>query len=287
MSQSHKHIERSTDCNCPICSLYMFDSPQTVVFMRCGHTIHRTCYKSHMESSYKCPICQQTVVNMESQFRALDRDIERQPMPEGFRDTKALVGCNDCRAKSVSPYHWLGLKCQICDSYNTRQMAIIRDNVIDESAQTAEALVSATQPQPQAQLDGAAPTAEIPIPGARDSAPRLRRHSSHFSQLLSPSAARGGAGFDPYIDSRLGRSASPQRGDYFRDQAVVQEPVDAADAGVWDDSQLDMFGRTRAELGLEEEESEEESSLEDEDKDEMMDDAEEDEEDPIQLFGHR
>ena len=238
-----------------------------------------------MESSYKCPICQQTVVNMESQFRALDRHIERQPMPEGFRDTKALVGCNDCRAKSVSPYHWLGLKCQICDSYNTRQMAIIRDNVIDESAQTAEALAAATQPQAQAQVDGAAPTAEIPIPGARDSAPRLRRHSSHFGQLLSPIATRGAAevGFDPYIDSRLGRSASPQRGDYFRDQAIVQEP---ADAGVWDDSQLDLFGRTRAELGLEEEESEEESSS-DEGKDEVMDDADDDDDDRIQLFGHR
>ena len=224
-------------------------------------------------------------MNMESQFRALDRDIERQPMPEGFRDTKALVGCNDCRAKSVSPYHWLGLKCQICDSYNTRQMAIIRDNVIDESAQTAEALAAATQPQSQAQIDGAASTAEIPIPGARDSTPRLRRHSSHFGQLLSPSAARvaAEAGFDPYIDSRLGRSASPQRVDYFRDQAVVQEP---ADAGVWDDSQLDMFGRTRAELGFEEEESEEESSS-DEDKNEAMDDADEDDDDPIQLFGHR
>lgn len=238
-----------------------------------------------MESSYKCPICQQTVVNMESQFRALDRDIERQPMPEGFRDTKALVGCNDCRAKSVSPYHWLGLKCQVCDSYNTRQMAIIRDNVIDESAQAAEALAAATQPQVQAQTDGAAPTAEIPIPSARGPAPRLRRHSSHFGQLLPPSAARSAAvgGFDPYIDSRLGRSASPQRGDYFRDQAIVQEP---ADAGVWDDSQLDIFGRTRAELGLEEESSEEESES-DEDKDGMMDDAEDDDDDPIQLFGHR
>lgn len=287
MSQSHKHIERSTDCNCPICHLYMFDSPQTVVFMRCGHTIHRSCYHSHMQTSYKCPICSQTVVNMETQFRNLDRDIDRQPMPEGFRDTKALVSCNDCRAKTIGPYHWLGLKCQVCASYNTRQLAIVRGDEIDESQQTAEAVAAGQVPL---QSDGGAAASttgavEIPVLAGGNGRPGNRRHSSHASRYLLPSAARGAADprFDPYVDSRLGRSASPQRGDYFRDQAIVQEPVDE---GVWDDSRLDLFGRSRTELGLESEESDTES------EDEPMDDAEDDDDpdddmDAIRLFGHR
>ncbi|MCJ1415849.1 hypothetical protein MMC32_002183 [Xylographa parallela] len=62
---------------------------------------------------------------MEMQFRHLDRSIESQPMPEQFQDTKAWVYCNDCSAKSEVKYHWLGLKCAVCDSYNTAQISII------------------------------------------------------------------------------------------------------------------------------------------------------------------
>jgi ribosomal protein S27E len=91
----------------------MFTSTLTVVFMSCGHSIHHKCYYDHMKTSYKCPICNRSIVNMETQFRNLDRTIESQPMPPQFQDTKALVSCNDCSAKSSTKYHWLGLKCAV------------------------------------------------------------------------------------------------------------------------------------------------------------------------------
>ena len=50
---------------------------------------------------------------MEIQFRRLDHLIEYQPMPSHFKDTKALVYCNDCCAKTSVQYHWLGLKCAV------------------------------------------------------------------------------------------------------------------------------------------------------------------------------
>ena len=111
--ETHRCIERSTDCDCPICGEYMFTSPQTVVFMRCGHSIHHRCYYEHMKNSYRCPICSRSIVNMEWQFSRLERAIEAQPMPEEFRDTKAWVYCNDCCAKTSVKYHWLGLKCAV------------------------------------------------------------------------------------------------------------------------------------------------------------------------------
>lgn len=110
---THRCIERSTDCDCPICGEYMFTSPQTVVFMRCGHSIHQRCYYEHMNSSYRCPICSRSIVNMEMQFRHLERAIDSQPMPPQFEDTKAFVYCNDCSAKTTVKYHWLGLKCAV------------------------------------------------------------------------------------------------------------------------------------------------------------------------------
>ncbi|MCJ1266336.1 hypothetical protein MMC22_006219 [Lobaria immixta] len=66
-----------------------------------------------------------SIVNMEMQFRHLERAIESQPMPPQFEDTKAFVYCNDCSAKTTVKYHWLGLKCAVCDSYNTAQIQIL------------------------------------------------------------------------------------------------------------------------------------------------------------------
>lgn len=91
----------------------MFSSPDTVIFMRCGHSIHQKCFSEHSRSSYRCPICSKSVTNMEANFRNLDRTIMSQPMPPELKDTIAVIHCNDCRAKSVVPYHWLGLKCEV------------------------------------------------------------------------------------------------------------------------------------------------------------------------------
>ncbi|KAI4103037.1 MAG: hypothetical protein LQ339_004401 [Xanthoria mediterranea] len=105
--ENHRCIERSTDCDCPICGEYMFTSPQTVVFMRCGHAIHHFCYYEHAKRSYRCPICSKSMANMEAQFRQIERSIESQPMPPEYQDAKAWVYCNDCNAKSSVKYHWL------------------------------------------------------------------------------------------------------------------------------------------------------------------------------------
>ena len=66
---------------------------------------------------------------MESTFRNLDRTIESQPMPAEFTDTKGLVYCNDCGAKSIVKYHWLGLKCDLCESYNTAQIRVLQGDI--------------------------------------------------------------------------------------------------------------------------------------------------------------
>ena len=115
----HRCIERSTDCDCPICGDYLFNSPRPVAIMKCGHTIHRHCFDEHLKRSYKCPVCNKTCGNMEIKFRQLDLLIATQPMPPEYQDARAVISCNDCSAKSQTRYHWLGLKCSVCHSYNT------------------------------------------------------------------------------------------------------------------------------------------------------------------------
>ncbi|KAI1471220.1 zf-CHY-domain-containing protein [Daldinia caldariorum] len=130
----HKCIERSTDCDCPICGDYMFTSPKAICFMKCGHSIHRQCLDQHMKVAYKCPICNKSLTNMELRFRNLDIAIQTQPMPAEFQDTRALILCNDCSTKSTVKYHWLGLKCGLCASYNTAQLRIL--GMVDDAIET-------------------------------------------------------------------------------------------------------------------------------------------------------
>ncbi|KAL9635468.1 MAG: hypothetical protein Q9204_002619 [Flavoplaca sp. TL-2023a] len=92
---------------------------------------------------------------MEASFRQLERSIESQPMPDQWEHIKALVSCNDCNAKSYVKYHWLGLKCGVCDSFNTalleRLHAADQGSIVDgptaPSAVDGRAISTANQPQ--------------------------------------------------------------------------------------------------------------------------------------------
>jgi hypothetical protein len=113
------------DRDCPICGEYMFTSHKKVVSMKCGHMIHDTCHTEYIKTSYRCPICSKSVENMESQFRRLDNHLEEQPMPPEYKNTRAIILCNDCEAKTSTKYHWGGLKCEVCLSYNTVELQLL------------------------------------------------------------------------------------------------------------------------------------------------------------------
>ncbi|CAH0001897.1 unnamed protein product [Clonostachys byssicola] len=204
---SHKCIERSTDCDCPICGEYMFSSPRPVVFMACGHSIHKKCYDQHMRSSYKCPICNKSLANMETHFRNLDVAIQGQPMPPEFRDTKAVILCNDCSGRSTVPYHWLGLKCSICRSYNTAELQILGGTSRELQAALAET-------SEEAGPDAAQPSvATAPITESRDgvSIAGRRRHSSRGIELQRRASEIIVGSFPPITiryDSHLGQIPS-------------------------------------------------------------------------------
>ncbi|KAL9057012.1 MAG: hypothetical protein Q9162_002560 [Coniocarpon cinnabarinum] len=140
-AEDHHCVERATECDCPICGDYMFTSAIAVVAMKCGHYIHRSCYDDLMNTTYKCPICSRSAVNMELQWRKMDECLDSQPMPEQYRETQALITCNDCHMRSHVPFHWLGNKCRVCDSYNTNQIDLInepRHGHTDDSSIEAE-----------------------------------------------------------------------------------------------------------------------------------------------------
>lgn len=285
VEHSHKCIERVSDCDCPICGEYMFTSPQPVVFMLCGHSIHQKCYYEHMKSSYKCPICSKSTVNMETQFRNLDRAIDSQPMPPQFQDTKAMVSCNDCYAKSAVKYHWLGLKCAICDSYNTAQLSILSDPAVEVPVLESRETESTTVVE-QGTIENSS-SASIPGPV------RQRRHSLH---LHSTDSVGVPSRFSPYpLRQRIVRSASPTRGlgfwdtpmDVLDNSAETDESRDEEDLDFWGgDEPRSVTSGEIVEADIDDDEEEYE-----EDSDSVMDDYDEDDDDEdvdsFELLGHR
>lgn len=229
-----------------------------------------------MKSSYKCPLCNKSLVNMETQFRNLDLAIMSQPMPPDFRDTKAKILCNDCSARSTVAYHWLGLKCSICRSYNTVELQMMGRNI--------EQLQPAAGDQPQAAEEANLAEA-IPGSGSRRVSittgpraipgPNRRRHSSNAPEPPSR------------IIDRYARSVSPTR--FMAD--IPQPAVPEVDG----ESDDDILGFWRS--GEDEEEEEDASDDDDYDSEESSDDdapeAEDDDEDDdedengINLIGHR
>jgi hypothetical protein len=219
---------------------------------------------------------------METQFRNLDRAIESQPMPPQFQDTKAMVSCNDCYAKSAVSYHWLGLKCAICDSYNTAQLSILSDP--DVEVPVVE----------RREIEAAAILEEL---GGGESsimhlgAVRQRRHSLH-THISSAASAR----FSPsQLPRRLGRSVSPINGSGLFDDTMPVDGTEMVDD--LEDDNPDFWGRDEhrsvtsanngdVDMDDDEESDEEEEDSDNEDSDFAMDDYD-DEEDQFELIGHR
>lgn len=100
----------------------MFDSPLSVIFMECGHPIHKSCFDQYMATSYKCPLCSKSIVKMDALFLNLSNIIKEQPMPDDWKNVRSILLCNDCSAKSSTPFHFLGLRCENCNSYNTIEL---------------------------------------------------------------------------------------------------------------------------------------------------------------------
>jgi len=118
----HKCVENNSRSDCVICGNDLFSSRQPVEVLKCGHVLHRLCFKNMLtHAQYCCPLCKTSMVDMTEVWQQIDTEIARQPMPTEFAEAIEKVLCNDCNTKSDVPFHWLGQKCRNtgCGGYNT------------------------------------------------------------------------------------------------------------------------------------------------------------------------
>jgi hypothetical protein len=218
-----------------------------------------------MKNSYRCPTCARTILNMESQFRALDVEIEMQPLPAPYSDWRCLIGCNDCSAKSNVQFHFLGLKCDNCASYNTSQVKIIRPEV-DSGVVDGASSSSSPQPISPGRLERMIRPA-VPMLSSPPRAASTEHGNAVEAQILS-NANRAIAAADVAIQAASGLGVDRE----------VPVPVPIIDDG-WETENSDDF------LDDDDEEEEEEVYAHELSEEEEEDD-DDDEEELINLRGH-
>ncbi|KAK4190032.1 hypothetical protein QBC35DRAFT_118791 [Podospora australis] len=226
MSGGHKCIERSIDCDCPICGDYLFNSIKSVVFMQCGHSIHKQCFTEHMKTSYKCPICNKSCVNMETQFRNFDLAILSQPMPPEYVDTRAIISCNDCSARSQTSYHWLGLKCTLCNSYNTVERELLNMPGSSAEQQNSQQQAAAAETAPHPMLDSEA-IARILLEQEQIQQARRRAERQNLTEIertarQANAARRGDFSLARFLPARLRSPETPAREETTTRRHVVR-----------------------------------------------------------------
>ncbi|KAL8739028.1 MAG: hypothetical protein Q9181_000310 [Wetmoreana brouardii] len=222
---------------------------------------------------------------MEMQFRHLERAIESQPMPPEFQDTKAWVYCNDCNAKSSVKYHWLGLKCGVCDSYNTAQMQMIRGpnrgSIPDEPP--AESPPSPHRPH----LRGRGPEISTQPQRTTNSAPPSAGWPNAYDPLRRTAHSQEPQAMRRIPLSPTSMTTSDGREPMHADSEEEYSDVDFWGLGVPDSRAGGTFLQDEVMMSDSEDEDDSQDDSEDGDISDEGDDGEDEDEDQMEIFGHR
>jgi len=116
----HKCIEQTSRRNCPLCLQDIHTSRSSSHIPPCGHLLHLSCFNQLIgKALYACPTCNQSMVEMGVIWQYLDEQIAKSPpLPAEFTNNVHIL-CRDCHQITEVKFHFIGLKCGKCGSYNT------------------------------------------------------------------------------------------------------------------------------------------------------------------------
>jgi len=107
--------------DCPICTESLGASTISIVKIeRCGHPIHYNCLLDLLKTDYRCPICKISIGDQTARFQAMDEHVFINTMPDEYKDKMVDIYCHDCRKVNNVNFHFVGMKCPDCSSYNTK-----------------------------------------------------------------------------------------------------------------------------------------------------------------------
>lgn len=189
---------------------------------------------------------------MDALFTNLANIIKEQPMPEEFQNVRSVILCNDCSAKCSTAYHFLGLRCEICQSYNTVEL--------DRSPMPGYRSENEEEPN---ETDPSQPQTSSAI----ENGPRITSTTSHLPH--SPGATRSPNGDTHNVSAN-------------RNLWYVEPELTSADED--EEEEFDFWGR---EVRSDPSGSEEEDDSSDDVTESEVDDDDDVDEYDIVLLGHR
>ena len=90
--------------------------------MPCGHAIHWHCFRELAAHDSRCPVCKKTAETHERMmptWNAVAMGIELQPIPAEYCKV-VNIACIDCERRDENrSWHFLGVQCKYCQSFNT------------------------------------------------------------------------------------------------------------------------------------------------------------------------
>lgn len=108
--------------NCPVCQEFLFSSRSASHEMPCGHAIHWECFRQLAAHDSRCPVCKKTAETRERMmptWNAMAAGVNMQPVPAELARVVNIT-CNDCeKADDARAWHFLGVQCRNCSSFNT------------------------------------------------------------------------------------------------------------------------------------------------------------------------
>ena len=134
----HKCIESIFDSDCPICMENIFGSSRSVIQLKCGHVLHKDCAVDYCEENYRCPVCKKSsFVDMSNYWETIRMQCESMPVPDEYKEWKAIIYCFDCEKDIETDYHLVAFECPDCHGYNN-QLISTNKNESSESDTSAE-----------------------------------------------------------------------------------------------------------------------------------------------------
>lgn len=118
--------------NCSICLENLYSSNEVLSLLKCNHIFHKKCLHELIKNTDKskkipsCSICKRSAVLYQNYESIFDKNIEKYPMLEYYKNYKANILCNDCNNNSITKYHKTYNKCLHCKSYNTSIIKIFK-----------------------------------------------------------------------------------------------------------------------------------------------------------------
>ena len=88
---THRCIENSLHCDCPLCMNYLFTSVKPVTFWKhCGHAMHKSCMDKCLVVDSRCPICRTNYWNDNEMNEMIESIQEQQQEQQQYHNTEEM-----------------------------------------------------------------------------------------------------------------------------------------------------------------------------------------------------